>query len=391
MGTVRKRGKTWQIDYVDPTGKRVRQSFKKKREAEAELAKRVSLIAEKRYLDIKPEYKTTLSELLDRYEANYRDQASFATWKRCCIVNFRSHFGQLTLLSNIRYAELETYRNHLRGKPTKAGKPRTPAAVNREIAALHHIFAKGVEWDLMEANPFTRGKSLLMKENNKRLRFLSEKEIELLLAECPKHLRRIVSCALLTGMRRGEILSLSWDQIRNGFIYLTKTKTNEAREIPVNEELARLFSEIRHDQPPGTKAVFTYRNGEVKLKGPEPMRPRPVLSMMADEIRDIKTSFKAACRRSGIEDFRFHDLRHTFASHLVMRGASIKQVQELLGHRTLTMTLRYAHLSAEEKTKAASLLNGLTATKNPAGGSCHKTAQTAFPTTSETAAHRRSA
>ena len=77
-------------------------------------------------------------------------------------------------------------------------------------------------------------------------------------------------------------------------------------------------------------------------------------------ITKVDRAFHGALRRSGIEGFTFHDLRHTFASHLIMRGASLKEVQELLGHKTVTMTLRYAHLAEENKKKAVGLLNGLT-------------------------------
>ncbi len=80
-----------------------------------------------------------------------------------------------------------------------------------------------------------------------------------------------------------------------------------------------------------------------------------------NQILDIKTAFRKALKKAGIEDFRFHDLRHTAASHLVMAGASLKDVQEILGHKTMTMTLRYAHLSQEHTKKAVNLLNGLTA------------------------------
>ena len=76
-------------------------------------------------------------------------------------------------------------------------------------------------------------------------------------------------------------------------------------------------------------------------------------------------AFKGALRSAGIEDFKFHDLRHTFGSHLVMRGASLKEVQELLGHKTMTMTLRYVHLGHEEKKRAVSLLNVLTSSVSP--------------------------
>jgi integrase len=142
------------------------------------------------------------------------------------------------------------------------------------MSCLRHIFSKAVEWELAEGNPFERGKSLHLKENNRRLRFLSEEEIQRLLAECPKHLRRIVDCALNTGMRKGEILSLKWSQVRNGFIYLQKTKTNEPREIPISDDLAELFREIRAEGQLRSDHVFTYWNGEDRLKGEKPVRER---------------------------------------------------------------------------------------------------------------------
>jgi integrase len=219
---VRKRGDSWQIDYLDPSGKRVRKSYRKKKDAVAEHGKRVSLIAENRYLDVKKDYKTIFKELLEKYEENFKSQASFTKYKGFCLANFKEHFGEETLLSNIRYAELESYRNHLRQKLTKDGTIRKDSSVNREMACLHHVFSKAVEWEMVERSPFERGKSLILKENNQRIRYLTEDEIWRLLIECEgpkqKHLHRIVVCALNTGMRKGEILGPRWDQVRNGFI-----------------------------------------------------------------------------------------------------------------------------------------------------------------------------
>jgi hypothetical protein len=173
---IRKRGDGWQIDYFDPTGKRVRRNFKKKKDAENELAKRVSLIAEKRYLDVKKDYTTTLDEILKKYEENFSDQPSFDNWKKFCFERFRANFGKDTRLENIRYVDVETYQKHLKRLPTKNGTIRTDAAVNREMSCLRHVFNKAVEWEMIENTPFKRGKSLIVKENNERLRFLSEEE-----------------------------------------------------------------------------------------------------------------------------------------------------------------------------------------------------------------------
>ena len=186
MGTVRKiinkSGKaSWQIDYIDPAHKRIRQTFKKKKDADAELGKRVSLIAEKRYLDVKREYKTTFKELVDKYEENFKTQASFQTAKQFFIEKFNRYFGEETLLSNIRYVDLETYRNNLRQELNKHNRIQSVASINRELSCLRHMFKKAVEWDMIDSNPFEKGSSLHEKENNHRLRYLDVGEINKLL------------------------------------------------------------------------------------------------------------------------------------------------------------------------------------------------------------------
>ena len=140
-------------------------------------------------------------------------------------------------------------------------------------------------------------------------------------------------------MRKGEILSLKWDQVQNGFIYLLKTKNKEPRQIPINDDLAAILKKIRKENELKSEYVFLY-NGK--------------------PVGNIKKGFKSALTKAGIEDFRFHDLRHTFASQILMRGCSMKDVQELLGHKDIKMTMRYAHLTQEHKRNAVNLLNGLT-------------------------------
>ncbi len=171
------------------------------------------------------------------------------------------------------------------------------------------------------------------------IEFPGNKHVKKMTRSDTDFLRDIVECAINSGMRRGEILSLKRSQIKNGFIYLTETKTKDPRQIPINDALVALFKRIRIRQGLKSTYIFTYQG-------------KPVSG--------VKTAFKAALKRAGIEDFRFHDLRHTFASQLIMRGGGLKDVQELLGHKTMTMTMRYAHLSQEHKKKAVNLLNGLT-------------------------------
>jgi integrase len=344
MASVRKRegkrGVSWICDYVTPDGKRKRKTFKMKKQAVSYMNKVGSDIDQGTYIDPARYRKMTLDRLLKKYEENFKHQRGWLTSKKYHIDVIRDYFGKDTLIMNVRYVDLETFRNWLKLKPTKHGKERTDASVNRCMAALSHAMRKAVSWDMLRLNPFSEGESLHIKENNERLRFLSESEIDKLLAQCHKqYLREIVECALHTGMRRGEILNLEWSQILNGHIYLRKTKSNKRREIPINIDLADLFKRIRKRQHLTSKYVFI-RDGA--------------------RVESITAAFIAALRRSGIEDCRFHDLRHTFASHFIMRGGDLKSLQELLGHANIVTTMRYSHLSKAHKERAVNLLNGLT-------------------------------
>lgn len=220
-------------------------------------------------------------------------------------------------------------------------KGNKPATINRHIATIKHMFTKAVEWDMVEEETLKRiRKAKLLEENNRRLRYLSKEECQELVNACADHLKPIVITALNTGMRRGEILSLKWENVdlKHGFILLdmTMTKNGERREIPVNDTLRATLTGIQ-------------RRLDIPYVFWDPSTGLP--------YGDIKNSFKGACRRAGIKDFRFHDLRHTFASYLVMAGIDIATVRELLGHKTLTMTLRYAHLAPSHKVKAVDILN----------------------------------
>jgi integrase len=138
-------------------------------------------------------------------------------------------------------------------------------------------------------------------------------------------------------MRRGEILSLKWEQVdlRHGYISLDDTKSGEGRQIPMNQTLIETFSEM----PRGfeSKYVFSNRNG--------------------DPLTDIKHSFNTALRKAEIHNATFHTLRHTCASHLVMNGVDVTSVKELLGRKSLSMTMRYSHLAPGHTKKAVNILD----------------------------------
>lgn len=209
-----------------------------------------------------------------------------------------------------------------------------PATINREVACLKCMFNKAIEWGKANDNPARKVK--LFRENNVRLRYLEKEEIIKLIEACSGNLKAIVTVALFTGMRKAEILNLQWRNINieHGIIYLLETKNGERREVLMHDIVKKAIVGV--PKHPNSQYVFCKKNG--------------------NPYKSIRNIFDAALKKCGIINFRFHDLRHTFASQLVMSGVDLKTVQELLGHKSIEMTLRYSHLSPDHKKRAIDVL-----------------------------------
>jgi integrase len=326
-----KRGDTtWYIDYY--SGKqRIQEAIgPDKKLAEIVLKKRRVLMAEGKHLDKKRVQRVSFEELVDKYLELHATPQIKRSWHSDVdtIKVLKRWFGG-KYLDEITPALVAKFKNDRREESS-------PATTNRGLACLRTMINKAKEWDMFSGdNPISKVK--LFKEDNKRLRFLEQEEIDKLLetidklaAKYPKqcsHLKAIVICAMHTGMRKGEILNLKWRDcdFKRDIIYVTETKNGERREIPLDAFLKNTLIAV----PKHEKSAFIFCDKEGKPFG------------------DIKKSFLTALKNSGILNFHFHDLRHTFASQMRMAGVGLDRIAEYLGHKSLQMTQRYAHLSPE--------------------------------------------
>jgi len=311
--------------YRESTGKTTQ------KEAEYVLACRRKEIEEGMLPDTKKiSYK--FAELANEYDTTWAKQQKGYGTKKYIIRQLVEEFGNLNV-KDLDTIIVERYQS-------KYLRTRKPATANRMLACLKHMLTKAVDWNMANEETLKRVRKVkFLKENNKRLRFLNADECKRLIWCCPKHLKPIVITAVNTGMRRGEILSLKWEQIdlRHGYISLVDTKSGEGREVSINDTLGEMFEEMPHSIE--SVYVFTDEKG--------------------NPYKSVKRSFNTALRKAEIYDFRFHDLRHTFASHLVMAGVDLTSVKELLGHKDIKMTLRYSHLAPEHKSKAVKVLDAV--------------------------------
>jgi integrase len=330
------------IRYADASGKIIRESAKTTDYKDA----KTILIAKKNAVNEGKEPETiqkripnyTFNELTTEYLKWAERQRSFKS-KFYLIKQLVDKFG-LFPLKRINTMMLEQYQAERDNKGNK------PATINRLTATLKHMVHKGYDWEMVTEETFKRVKRVkLLEENNRRLRYLTKEESRELINSGETHLKPILITAFNSGMRKGEILNLKWDNVdlNHGFILLDKTKNGHRREIPINPALRSILEKIHS----GTTEIP--RRIDIPYVFHDRKSGKP--------YQDIKRSFATACRRAGIKDFRFHDIRHTFASHLVMGGADITSVSKLLGHQTLTMTLRYSHLAPGHLTNAVNILN----------------------------------
>jgi integrase len=227
-----------------------------------------------------------------------------------------------------------------RAKRIKAGVQ--PSTCNRNLAMLKSALNRACKWGMLDADPLTSVKQA--KVDNARVRYLSKDENKRLRAALAArdagvhafadHISPAVLLSLNTGLRHGELVALTWDDINLPGKLLTvraaTAKSGKTRHIPLNPEALAVLEQWQRQHPDGLLFPF----------------------------HSFKTAWGKLLEAAGIQDFRWHDLRHTFASNLVMAGVDLNTVRELLGHADLKMTLRYAHLAPEHKAAAVALLGG---------------------------------
>ncbi len=320
-----KKGFTWYVDYTFK-GRRIRRALpyvKTRKEAEKVLASILSKIAKKEYLGIE-EKEITLEEFTHKYLEYSKTSKSFKTYEMdsIAIKHFLEFMDKKVMLSEITKEDIEEFKIYLIKKGLK------PKSINNYCGALRTMFNKAVEWEYIKSSPFKGIKLLRLPPPN--WKWITPEEAEKLIHCASPHLKPIIMVALYTGLRKSELLSLRWENIdfHNEVIRIKKTKTRKERFIPVHPRVKKILLELYYNKK--SEYVFTY---------------------MGKPVKNIKTSFRTAVKRAGL-NLRFHDLRHTYASWLVMAGVDIRTIQELLGHASIRMTSRYSHLAPSHLRKA---------------------------------------
>lgn len=206
-----------------------------------------------------------------------------------------------------------------------------PSTVNRMLEIIRAILNKCVkEWDWLNSSPYIR----MRKEENKRVRWLTRSEAMTLVNELPEHLKFMAAFTLATGLRESNLTGLKWENVnlklKHAFIHPEHSKAKKAIPVPLNDTAIKILNAQigKHEI-----YVFTYKN-------------KPI-------TRCNNHAWRKALKRAGIKSFRWHDLRHTWASWHVQNGTSLQELQQLGGWSSFNMVLRYAHLSSEHLMNAA--------------------------------------
>lgn len=299
-----------------------------------------SAIREGRYFKTAEAKKHTAAEMIDRYlktiqqrkPKRYAGVHSYLLWWKEQIGPYL--LSDITRALIIEKRDILVQGNVINKKLTKSRRPpklRTPSTANRYMVVLCTAFTMAVnEWEWLQDHPM--GRIAKLPEPRGRVRFLDDDERMRLLAACKEinseHLYFLVVLALSTGARHGELINLRWRDVdfKRNVIVLHDTKNKERRVLPLAHHALEMIRERHQARTLLTDLVF-----------PSPYDPKRPWESQA--------SWKTAVDKAKLQDFRFHDLRHSAASYLAMNGASLAEIAEVLGHKTLAMVKRYAHLS----------------------------------------------
>ena len=335
-----KRGRWW-IDYYTPDGRRRRKLYGTHDDAKTALAKIDLAKKDQSYTDpyASPKFKE-FSETYLKTVSIHKKSYDRETWFIKSLVAF---FGESKLCKIERTKVLEYRVTRL--------KTVSKATVNRELSVLRHMFNVAIDQNMVATNPARGGIGMKAFKEQGRERYLEMSEIEALLTAIQarivknssdkmrasarkswQYLHTAVVMALHTGMRKGEILGLRWVNVNweRKTLLLLDTKNGESRRLPIDSILLRELSEHRS-----------------RVKNEELVFPSFDNNGKVVPMADVKGSFGRVLKDAVITNFRFHDLRHTFASHYMMKGGQLYALSNILGHKDLKMTQRYAKLSPE--------------------------------------------
>ncbi len=304
-------------------------------DAKKALSIRKAQIAEGKFEIAQTKKQILFEKFVNRYLEEY-SKPNKRSWKKdITSTNALLKFFHGKVLSQISSWQVERYKAQRQKEISRLGKEISKASVNRELACLKTMFNKSIDWGIVSTNPVRKVK--LFPEKPNILRVVSDSEFQRVYSNASEFLKPILIVAMNTGMRKSEILNLKWEDVnfKDGYLIVRESKNNDSRIIPMNKVLMETIKSVKNNN--SNEYLFSHGN-EAPAK-------------------TFKTAFNAAIRRAGIERFRFHDLRHTFASNLVMAGVDIVTVQELMGHKDITMTKRYSHPTPEHKKQAVEKLN----------------------------------
>jgi len=294
-------------------------------------------IRDGRYFKTAEAKKHTLAELIDRYIVDVLPAKKDAAQQERQLRWWRKQIGHLLLSDLDDSPAINDQRSILKSQ----GKG--PATINRYLAALSHVFTIGREqYKWISDSPMRNFKR--EKEPKGRVRFLSDDERARLLAVCREStnpdLYLAVVLSLATGARKMEILTLRWNEVdlQGGKLILLETKNGERRALPIGDHAKQLLSERAKARKPNPNDLL--------FPGDTPNQPV-----------QLRYPWETVLKQAGINNFRWHDLRHSAASYLAMTGATLQEIAVILGHKTLSMVQRYAHISEQHTAKVVNRMN----------------------------------
>lgn len=354
IAAIRKNKTTgkWEFDYKDLKGRRhTKKGFKTKAEAEA-AQKKFNEEVDKGVCPANP--KMTFREAAKMYidlHVGVNCKPSTKDGYEGYLENHLNPFFGYMKLDEITPLLVKEFIKE------KVETGRTNSTVNKYTKLMRGIYGFMIDNDVISRNPLARIKSLKETKNDK-IRALSTEEVQTLLSKTKvvyPDFYPLLFTAIFTGMRQGELLGLTWDSINwvkmkikvdKNFTHgrVGTTKTNQIRYVDMSKELARILKEWRLACPNGEhNLVFPNNQGQYQ-----------------DAQNMLKRRFKPSLQRAGIDDIRFHDLRHTYASIMLAQGAPMKYVQHQLGHSSITMTMDlYTHMLPEVNEQCACLIDNI--------------------------------